>query len=726
MAEAIELTTELIRSAQVETVYTRENWADDWQLADFLEAASCEWTASPTIGTAELRWRYGRGMRQQEAELATVEPLDLDRHWVKIEIAQDEEPPKTWYGQILISERLEDGALVVDDARVATGAQTITAYELDVVLARQKVLCSIWDESAELELGRGLTFNEPNQVTDTGNRSAGRGATGTHVFTDDLTYGEKWSTRKIVRYLFAHHAPTDFLGNPSIMLRIDQVDLLAIPDDDEPELPTHGRTLKQLLDRLLDRRRLLSYTVTLQAGVGHAGDDAIRIKPFTYADEEIEIPERDPIRANPIRKTLDFDLALEIDHAAVKTSAEIAYDQVQALGARVLCCGTVSFLDSTLATGWAAGDQTDYDAGASNEAGYAALDRYEKQQRNRDFRAAEHLDRVYRYFSLVDGWDETVGNGEGGAKNDLFPYDDLDLVAGADSAFYLPDLRFLRFIPLKDRWNYQTNPPTEPAADGQKWEYRRPFVVLKLQDEIESAYGKYELVERLGAAAGVELTGDGRGRHFALSVRTQDDAPGLICSAVGAPQHVIATGIFAGPDDTDEDYLGDYTYADNLLATVAIRSDYHCRAIYPENPVGGDAIRILTIDASAIAELHYVAPNTVVDLDDGDLVRLPAASDGFIRDDRDLLRAIARMAFEWYGTPRRTLHLAWNTVRDAHEFDVGDLITQIGADETAQDIRTVITTVRVDLATTREDGDRQFHRTTIQTQWAQLDALEVL
>lgn len=733
MPIAITTSDDLIRTAKTATVYTRENWSDDWEERELLFVDAVEWTAAPTIGTAQLSWRFGKGLRQREREFAVVEALDLNRHWVKIEIDQTtpDDPailPKTWHGQILTDDRMLDGALLnEDDERIACGQQTIRAYDLKIILDRQHITTSFFDETTDKRIGRGLTFNEPDPYEDRGNRSMAKSPRETYVFCDELnSYAEKWSTRQIVAYLLAYHAPVDFLGNDSIEIKVHPDYERYLPDDDTPELASHGRTLKQLLDNLLDRRRLLGWTLDVEAEAGPMGDDRIRLIPFTFADEEIELPgDREPLPANLLEVTIDFDFAVDVDQAQLKTTAEQTYDQVIARGERILCVGTLAYLDGTLLPHWTGGHQTEYDAGASTQAGYGALEVYEKQQRNADYRAADHLARVYRYFGLPDQWDGEVGNGEGGAKNPIFPYDDLSITAATNPAFWPARLRLERFLPLKDGYSYQADPAVDNGPALKAHEYRRPIVLLQCQDEISSAYQKYQHVERLAVASKVELTGDGRGRAFSCSVRTQDDAPGLIVSVSGAPQHAIAAGTFAGIHYTDDDetnWLGSYTYKENLLATVCLRADCYVEKAWPEFIVEArDALNILEIDARRVAELHYLAPNTVVDLEDGDLKRAPAAG-MFVRDDRDLLEALARIAYEWYGRERQALTLAWKQAAELWQFEIGDLVVKIGAAETEQDVRTVITAIRVEFG----QSDQQPHRSTIETQWAELDVLSLI
>ena len=212
-----------------------------------------------------------------------------------------------------------------------------------------------------------------------------------------------------------------------------------------------------------------------------------------------------------------------------------------------------------------------------------------------------------------------------------------------------------------------------------------------------------------------------KGRKFSISVQTQEDRPGLVLRVSGAAQHVFCTGDWS-PIDESEEY-GDeaqstYNWRDNLLATVALDADWHFEERWPDQIAGNpDVVRVMRINAGHRAQCHYVAPNTVVGLEDGELQR--TTTGGFVRDDRPQLKAIARTAWEWYGVTRRALSLTYKQV--AGVFRAGDLICQIGKNETLQDIRTVITEVRIDLAKSEHD----IHRTHVRTQFAELDPMQL-
>lgn len=726
MATAYDLTPDLLTDANASRVFLREHWSDDWEEVEYLEAAYVGYAASPSVSTAALRWRYGVGMRYAEGEFSQVDKLDKLDHWVKIEIDVDPDPaalPVRWYGHLEEEARQLDGCETdapggEEEDRVPSGEQPLVAYGLEALLDRQKLVRCWYQEDAgtEKELGRAMTFNEPNQVEDAGNRRAAKGLREEYLFSGDLySAAHKWSTIDIARYLLAYHGPVDFLGNDSIQLKLDAGAEWVLPDFDEPVLEMHGRTLKELLDELMDRRRGLSYVVELDEEGGPLGDDAVVIRPFTFLEEPLELPSGNILWGNLLPVELDFDRAQNVEAASIRRSAAQRYEQVIAVGDRVLCCGSAAPLDGTLVAGWLGDDQTAYNAAASTKPGYPpADDLWLRQQRNADARSAESLRRVFRYFNLPVDWDGQVGNGEGGAKHDLFPYEDLGVNKATESALFVPDLRFHRQLPLKDY---------DHAPSGQKFCYRPTYVVLKLADEAAYERGAtaYEQVENLAAAAEVECTGDGSGRDWCCSVQLQDDGPGIILNVSGELQHVIAGGQYTPLPDAGEIAVSAFSWQDNLIVTFAIEADWFVSACYPD-PVEGesDVVRQLVIDARTLAQLHYVAPGTVIGLDDGQLER---HAGGFVRDDRDLLKDLARLAYEWYGTPRQALSLVVSGIPVAMQtLRVGDLVTKIGADATEEEVRSVITEIRIDLAADAQTP----HRTSIETQWAELDVLALI
>lgn len=722
MADPVALTVpdELLSDVQASRVYLRETWDADWEEVDFLDALSFGWEANPSVSTANLRWDYGAVMQRGANEYAVVEKLDRLNHWIKIEVDRPQEgyTPLKWYGHVEEDARNLEGKEVTMPGGgdpLESGEQPLLAYGLESVLDRQKITRCTWmDESGiERELGHAIAFNREDQVDAQGNRSTAKGSRGTYVFSGNLySDAAKWSTLDILRYLCAYHGPKNDLGNDAIEIKLHPVAELLVPDWDEPVIEWHGRTLKEVFDELLDRRRGFGYTVSIEEEGGELGDDAILITPFTFFDESIDLPSGDTLQPNILQFTVDFQTSTEPETATLRKAASQHYEQVVAIGDRILCCGSISPDDANLVRGWIQDQEDAYNTAASGS--YAAKDpTYIKQQRNADARGADHLKRVFRYFDLDPDWDGKVGDGiaTAASMDYLFPYDELDLLPQLYSGFYLPDLRFERHLPLTDY---------DQAPAGQKFTYRPPFVVLKLHDTSldDDVYERYASVEMLSVAAEVELTGyDDAGRDFCCSMQVQDDAPGVILNVVGEQQHVIAGADFVPLLDAADVAVSKYDWRDNLIVTFAMRADWHLEARWPETIVEvADVVRELRIDVGEKAQGHWIANGTVIGLDDGQLQHQANAE--WIRDDRELLENLARIAYEWYGAPRQALTLTLRGIWG--ELAVGDLVVGIGPEGETEDVRTVVTSVRIDLS----DDASEPHRETIETQWAELDVVQ--
>jgi len=756
-------TDELVRSAERYRVYLRQRWADAWTLEPFLECLSVCWSASPKVSAAEFQWIYGRGMRQGETGFSDVAPRALLDWYVKVEIDQPDTigdegfdetvPPLVWVGLIQEDGDNPRGARIGEDSagesRVPRGRQALLAYGLEVLLDLEPVTTSFVETSEGCEakpVGRGLTFNEENHQRPAtgldrkhhykmpGNRSKQVASQTAYVFAKDATDACIWTVPQIVDYLIRYHAPT----GDAVPFRLDLTRRICLPDWGRPKVASHGRSVKHLLDELMDRRRLLGYTVEVEADYYGAGMDAMMIRPFTFADQDLTVPDsEDPdligqtLKANPDQVSLDFDRAIDVEAVHLKMSSVDLYDQAIATGARVVCCGTISGLEETLVGHWSNIEESDYNGGASLEADYAALDDFAKQERNKVARAEKRLERVYAYFGLAKDWDGKVDTELTEEKNTLFPFTQLGLDPAQDLAFHAAEMRFLPTIPLKTNHDYTADKiATDQVADntpeGYAWENRPIYVLLKLADNPCSG-DRYAEVDKMAAAAGIEGCGAGDGRNFSCSIRVQEHAAGIVLRVSGGQgQYTIARTDFASLPGLIDEYAGEFDWRDNLIVTFAVEADRSVEMRWPKTVVTQwDFQRILRIDASARCGLHYVAPNTVVDCKDGYLRK--STNGGFVRDDRPLLQLLAHTAYQWYATPRQAFTFVFRQASGL--LKVGQLITTIGAlgtgfyaGGTQQDVRSVVTQVRIDLA----HSDHEFHRTTVETQWAELDVMKLL
>jgi hypothetical protein len=718
MTELVTTTDRLFATHHAHRVFVRERWEDEWEEIEHLYANWIEFAAGPEISRAELVWRYGVGMPAGERRFAQYTPRELNGWYVSIEVEQPEgQQPIVWFGVVKDTADNRHGAPVVRDERIPTGIQSFLCFGLEAELDRVRILKSIvrvTDPSpGELEIERAIAFNvgQGNTAEVVAGNSTKElvGAHGTKIFAEALHgFAEPWTAPEILEYLLAYYAPTDKDETAVVpFVLAGQTEAIAWH---EPRLEVHGRTLREILNQLVDRRRAVSYRVQVNSY------DQVEIRVFSLAESAIALPSGATLPANAEQRTLDFDRAFDVLSSTVRTSAAHVHDQIVCRGARRLCCFTVSFLDGTLDIDWTTADQSKYDGAArlADELAdppptprYADLSAGQKQTANDRFRSSDELERVYAWFRLPGNWDGMAGDGIGGTKFPVCPV--LDSAGEPSSTegvpLWNPGLQLESRLPLRVGHDYSgtalEGTPPHQTPDGSLYEPVPVFAALKVDGTANPP--KYQYAEKLRT--------EKFSPEFAYGVRVQDHGCGLVlrCNPPER-QHMLAKDTFVPTDDTDEGNEAVLDYRDNLLATVALLADAHVEARHPADadlPEELDYVRRLEIDVPK-AYLDWVAPGTVVSISNGELQR--STSGGFLRDDRPRLKDLARVAFAWYGTERRLFELTYRQISGL--FQVGNLITAIGRDETLETINTVITSVRIDLL----QGT-----TTVKTQFSELD-----
>ncbi len=740
MVTSIETTAAIFAKHPVHRVYTRERWADEWEEVPYLYCLSCHKAASPDISSATFEWIFGRGLQPDKLEWDTYEPQDILGHYVKVEIDQPDDSegasvdPITWVGIIEDDLREPDGSLPLENTetteeegsigagageaavatssdRIAKGRQTLSAYGMEILLERTKVATSVVDGLDAFDtptpIGRGIAFNSGggNRLSAgdplRGNRcenaeSITQNGVGIGVFKFAETIDEetdKWTAADIIRYLLYWCGPKDADGERRITFILDetsQVDGLAY---DSPSLESDGRSIKSLLDELITRRYLLGYRLEVETAANPEDPDPVKIKVFTFNEDDITLPDETPIAGNPNTKELNFDGALDVRSAQIARKSQHVVQKVVVRGARRVACFSMTYGEATLAKKWSDDDLTAYNAAASAAGSYPDWDEgIAREQLNATVRASDRLRRVFSYFGLPDNWDGMAGTGSDpvcpklGADGELLdpPENEPQWIAG---------LRFARELPLLTDHDYEESiTPDSTAPEGSTPENRRPFAMYKITNP-DTVDDLWVYLDR-----GSELTHlpDVDDRHPSGALRMADDALEVIATV--HPQHIFGDGEFTPLNDASEvDAL--YSWH-NLDFTVAMECDARVQVQYPEEtpePEEGetapDVERTMFIDRGPEFRLDYVVPTTIIDLDNaGQRVR---SVGGFVRDDREKMKNLARLAFEWYSVERQAFNLTYRQVSPL--FELGDLITQIGTGSTLAEVRTVVTSIRWDL-----------------------------
>lgn len=711
MAETIETSDRIILSHPPQTVAVRDSWSDEWQAVAYLYCNRFSLTVAPSVPEAELEYRYGEGIQPGTSGFAVYEPQELVGKFVRIEVAG----LGVWYGVIL--ERFDErwGAAIEtdengDEVRTPRGVERYVSVGLEDLLDRVTVRESIVadGEGGEKRVGRAIPFNggSDNPVrkpADGANAHSEDGSEATRIFTDTF-WGEDvrtWSAWHIIEYLMSYFAPVDENDEEALPFFIEAtspsqaINLLW----HEPTLVYEGLTLKQILDRLIDRRRGFGWKLVVDEGANQ-----ILIRVFTHAAQDITLAQGE-LPANADQRTLDFDTAVNMEASTVRTSRAHRYDQVVVRGARRGAVCTLGFQDDTLAADWTQGSGSDedlYDKGASVESDYDTLSDVGKRRRNDNVRSADALQRVYSWFNLPFDWDGKVGDGKGGAKRPAIPkLDENDEATDESIPLWVPGLRFEPETPLLSDHNYEGTAVGENVPDGSNVELIPPIVLIQNSPDTQ----RYVHVEDCSQ----EKDDDGNGgRDWSCDVRVGTRAPRLILHVDGARQHYLARSAFnpRPADDFPEDEALDYK---TLIATVYLLGD---DSVVEKKPADDS---VSATDVKRTLELHvpdahldWMPDKTVWQISDG---KLSYSTGGrFIRDDRDRLQDIAETAWEWYGTDRRILELSYRSLEGV--FQPGILITKIGKGATKETINTVITSVDYDLIA---------GTTSLRTDFAELD-----
>lgn len=704
--------------AAASRVYTKTGWGDDWELQEHLYADACVWTAAPSISSATLRWRYGWGAQYGSNTLGRIRklsgPLRLyvkieypARNWLAAGAAFEESSasdPLRWYGTVEVVPDRRGGQLTIGGNWIQTGVQELACVGLEQLLNRQPLSGStIRTERGVVEIDRLLPFNPRDELHQIiGNRS-GPLWLGVPIFSNRPPWeaDHAWSTRQIAQYLVRTQQPKNRQGAPRFYLLLRGDDLL--PGRDAPTFDPHGMTLWESLNALIPRSRFIGWKLSVEPNV--AGD-VVYIRLFSLSGAPLRI-EDETIAANPTQWRLRIDKDPDIEQVAtLKSSSLQAVDQIVCRGAQRTATGTFSIDDGTLEPAWTTEQETEYEAGASGQAGYAALDRDEKQRRNAEARAVETVRSVYRSFRIPGDWDGQVGNGEGGAKLPLFPRDDR---AGAVHPFSNRHLTILPQVLLTEGKNWaeigDINKRELPPDLGGPIKRQRPLAWIKTpiisslsNSDTWRAEVRWVELDQLARSAAVESLFPEDSRRWSGFLQLPQGSEGAGARVIeidiaGESQHIWAAAAFTKLAD---DYpLGGFDYEKSAY-TLTLAEDRYCEAAWPPDPSIGltrDPVRRYLIDCGDSYRLDWLAKNTILRLSAaGQLVR---STDGaWIADDRAKLRKRAKLLWAYFGRDRQAI--TWSTRRLSSEITIGDYLVSVGQQvETEEPLGSIVTQMEI-------------------------------
>lgn len=730
-------------------VWTRERWADDWVEVEHLYPDEVVWSTSPTMPVATLLWTYGRLMHPSTRAVEFVERKDWrPGRYVKIEVpcdldeatSEDEEAPvffrRYWYGLIEQIVDDQDGVFdfpTINDRNkvtlraVAGGTQRMICLGLEQLLARHRIRSSVFDR------GGGATGNDSTIPFNLGGGRGNRGTVeydGSYVFFANLDAGAadvtSWNTREIVRYLLRYQTPRDTLGGRALKFRVDPALLDLLPNWDLPILDQDGATTLGLLQRLVDRRRLLSFWFEV---VEDGDDEIVEMKVATIVPNEVPLTIAPTAKiaaaANQVVLNYDRDQATR---GYVRDSEIGLFDQVVARGAKLVTVATFSNLDGTLVKAWKAADEQRYEYGAQAAAGFAAATLAEKQRRHAAARSDPRLEDVYARFRIPPTWNQKVGDGFGGVFYDAFPG------GGGPVPIYHPSIVLRSSLPLYPNVDYSADKiqvgaaaAAEPPGDAEQLPVASYWKRPAADSDGVRRWFRGDEIARLSQTPGVRVEEADR-----LTIHTSvvPQSHSVVFRVGGAPKHAIAYGDFtATPED---EAVGQWTYKDGAACvTLALEWGLRAEGVWPRvKPPGKDAIRTLVVNAGDQYERVYVVPMTVVGIsDNGALVR---SSGGWIDRPKDVIARLedfAHLAHAWYSIPHQVVTVETQRLLSGASIDLGWLVTSVGdpdvpANPAARTVNATVTEIRIRW----EQGDGSeppAPSMTIGTFAGELDALSV-
>lgn len=685
-----------------------------------LELRQLSKTAGPTIDQALFTIRYsGRFKRPGRPGFEVVPPQDLLDKFVRVDFAGER-----WYGVFVDDDRDEHGSFGLGVEQ--TGQQRVTALGLEFLLTKTVVTSTVvrMSDGTITTLGRGLTFNGDEDGSVYGNMYE-RDVSPFYVFDGrHRRDGTPWSSFEALDHLLAYHPPTDGSG-----AALGTWELAGASQDPlgwlRQTVPTDGRTLFDLVENLVDRRRGLSWYVSFDEETG-----TVTLNPFTQTADEVVLPGVGTIPVNVDQVALDFEGSVDVDPARVRSTALTRYDRIVVRGARKTTTATFPFRrrveadPHSFVEDWTENEEAAYLAGAGFEPGYDDLDFEQKVKRNTEIRSSESLSRVFRRFRLHPEFPGRLVDDDGSGSQYLVapPHDD-DLNPLAEwhpetnptgEPLWIDGLRFERELRLVDRAVYSGS----RIADGtwladvsqeSSFAPRPPLVFCRTTYPADHPDGepvRFAPVQLLSDSAA--NVGSEDAREWSLAVEVLDDAPAIQLEA-SKPAHFFGRRVFdvtaaAVAEEDEPDSNGGLDWASDTRATLTFEQESHLvHAEVITERAEGEHQRDLLIERPEFRR-DYVVPRTVVAIENGELVY--SESGGYVRDDLPRARAVAKAAAAWYGTERHALRFGVGQI--VKLVSLGQLVTTIGKGATLRTVNAAVTRIVYDFDAVRTDIETSF------------------
>ncbi len=588
----------------------------------------------------------------------------------------------------------------------------------------------------------------------------------TYAFSYRERGKDEWNAEQAVEYLLEHQNP----GPVTAVINDDAGNLDWLP---KGGVETDRRTVKAVLDELIQRQRGIGYHVTFDPR-----DEQVKINVFTFADVPINMPNGTTLNANPNQYSLDFESSFDVVAPELNNTITTKYHKVVVEGDwRTVTC-TLSLNPSAyqLVTDWTPAEQQAYFDAASRESWYAALPLAEKVSANQKARSEDKFDHVFARFKVSDDWDLLSHDPENTSDTErvfavIDPWNANGEFDDADCASWISGLQLLDHLPLRERFDY-----SDDHIDDDDWKYtvtdlddRPPF--LKPFSFALTNVPRFPTWELLDRIDGDSLAAPDK-RKWSISTRSHHDRAAVMLSVSGGHQQFFANDDWHTIGFTNQGNWNAATNSPSLASGVGTEGDYYIctvahtlreldgvtnwkvgdRLFFHEDtwrraPAASDSAaypgknHALNYSTARVTLTFEMTERTRIERqiilastgEQERVLRIPVkdcrldyvvpntvvgitngvlqkTTGGFVRDDRERLDTFAKAAAEWYGPQRQTIDLGFKQVRKF--VSLGDLIVDVGSTYQKTSVRSVVTSITYDI---------KQKSTSLQTSYAELD-----
>ena len=689
-------------------VQIKENWPDLWENApDLLATSLSTASAGQDLSRLVFHRRYGDAKDTYEAAFSTRVERPLLDHWIRVRTLN---AGATDLQTVFVGRISGDDASKFASSSVLAGVQQWVAYGPAQILRKRfvgksfhKAFGLVADEIFQ-EVEWIPPLNDPNK-SETGNRSAATVSVPGDPFAPAAyLYGgtDLWTYRQYIEYLLAFFL-NDEVGDVPPGPRWTLTGQAEILEDlSTPIRWGTTQNVSQMLRKLIPLDRGIDYTVRivdadLPAQNGPEKGYEIFVyatSPLVHSFAGVTLPK------NSNEVVLNAGEAKDLSPSPrIVVSHDRKFKRIRILGKRIIVCcslwaanapskaqvpedapgipsysGTSPASFPTLVAKWANDIEAEYQDGPPNSDDEADHDEYRRQDKFRDLYSSLGAPV---FWDMHDAFVTPRVDDEG-----LLVVDDPETEDTDESlAPYQLDLRrTLSWIPLREGedWTDIASAPTgargvQTDIDDHQADYLPPIAWLF----DPSTYSYLESTQ------------------FSIGVRPKRNDWGVLLRA--APNHIMGQNHFGSEGESQLKTAKWPRYDwEELIVTIAFEADQRYTMEWSHaDATDKDGVLEIAIDA----ELHYLAPNTVVAApfpDSTPAVVLSGDAGRVIRADRELLGLTMAGAISRYGWGRDRATVPVRGLLPWHDL-VGQMLTRIDQVGASHDVNGVISGVTWDM-----------------------------